>query len=138
MILLDISNGWKTAIMVVALIAVFYLFMIRPQSQKAKKEAAYRDSLQKGDRLMTAGGIHVSFVSREGACRLRRGSRCRRGGSGQWPVVSGQWPVVSGQWSVKELSPILGILIKNLENLLRFPSFLCIFAAANSILNFEF
>ncbi len=67
MILLDISNGWKTAIMVVALIAVFYLFMIRPQSQKAKKEAAYRDSLQKGDRLMTAGGIHVSFVSREGA-----------------------------------------------------------------------
>ena len=67
MILLDISNGWKTAIMVVALIAVFYLFMIRPQSQKAKKEAAYRDSLQKGDRLRTAGGIHVSFVSREGA-----------------------------------------------------------------------
>ncbi len=67
MILLDISNGWKTAIMVVALIAVFYFFMIRPQSQKAKKEAAYRDSLQKGDRLMTAGGIHVSFVSREGA-----------------------------------------------------------------------
>ncbi|MDY6372751.1 MAG: preprotein translocase subunit YajC [Bacteroidales bacterium] len=66
-ILLDISNGWKTAIMVVALIAVFYFFMIRPQSQKAKKEAAYRDSLQKGDRLMTAGGIHVSFVSREGA-----------------------------------------------------------------------
>lgn len=67
MYLLDISNGWKTAIMVVALIAVFYFFMIRPQSQKAKKEAAYRDSLQKGDRLMTAGGIHVSFVSREGA-----------------------------------------------------------------------
>lgn len=67
MYLLDISNGWKTAIMVVALIAVFYFFMIRPQSQKAKKEAAYRDSLQKGDRLMTAGGIHVSFVSREDA-----------------------------------------------------------------------
>lgn len=67
MILLDISNGWKTAIMVVALIAVFYFFMIRPQSQKAKKESAYRDSLQKGDRLMTAGGIHVTFVSREGA-----------------------------------------------------------------------
>ena len=67
MIQLDISNGWKTAIMVVALIAVFYLFMIRPQSQKAKKEQAYRDSLQKGDRLMTAGGIHVTFVSREGA-----------------------------------------------------------------------
>ncbi|MBR6441707.1 MAG: preprotein translocase subunit YajC [Bacteroidales bacterium] len=63
MILLDIANGWKTAIMVVAMIAVFYLFLIKPQSDKAKKEAAYRDSLKNGDRLMTAGGIHVTFVS---------------------------------------------------------------------------
>lgn len=67
MILLDISNGWKTVIMVVAMILVFYFFLIRPQTQKAKAEAAYRDGLQKGDRIMTAGGIHVTFVSREGA-----------------------------------------------------------------------
>lgn len=65
-ILLDISNSWKTVIMVVAMIFVFYFFLIRPQSQKAKKEQAYRDGLQKGDRIMTAGGIHVTFVSREG------------------------------------------------------------------------
>ena len=61
--LLDISNGWKTAIMVVAMIAVFYLFLIKPQSDKAKKEAAYRDNLKNGDRVMTAGGIHVTFIS---------------------------------------------------------------------------
>ena len=67
MMLLDISNGWKTAIMVIVMIVVFYLFLIRPQSQKAKKEAAFRDSLKSGDRLMTAGGIHVTFVSRDGA-----------------------------------------------------------------------
>ena len=67
MILLDIANGWKTAIMIVAMIAVFYLFLIKPQSDKTKKEAAYRDSLKPGDRMMTAGGIHVSFVSRDGA-----------------------------------------------------------------------
>lgn len=65
-ILLDIPNGWKTGIMIILMIAVFYLFLIRPQSQKAKKEQAYRDSLQKGDKVMTAGGIHVTFVSREG------------------------------------------------------------------------
>jgi len=63
MILLDISNGWKTAIMMVALVLVFYFFMIRPQSQEAKKEAAYRDSLKPGDRIMTAGGIHATIVS---------------------------------------------------------------------------
>jgi len=67
MVLLDIANGWKTAIMVVAMIAVFYLFLIKPQSDKTKKEAAYRDSLKAGDELMTAGGIHVKFVSRDGA-----------------------------------------------------------------------
>lgn len=65
-ILLDIANGWKTGIMIVLMIVVFYFFLIRPQSQKTKKEQAYRDSLQKGDRVMTAGGIHVTFVSREG------------------------------------------------------------------------
>ncbi len=70
MILLDIPNGWKTAIMIVAMIAVFYLFLIRPQTQKAKKEQAYRDSLQKGDHVMTAGGIHVTFVSREGGMAI--------------------------------------------------------------------
>ena len=49
MILLDISNGWKTAIMIVAMIAVFYFFLIKPQNDRAKKEAAYRDSLKAGD-----------------------------------------------------------------------------------------
>jgi preprotein translocase subunit YajC len=63
MLLLDISNGWKTAIMMVALILVFYFFLIRPQSQEAKKEAAYRDSLKPGDRIMTAGGLHATIVS---------------------------------------------------------------------------
>ena len=67
MVLLDIANGWKTAIMVVAMIAVFYFFLIKPQSDRTKKEAAYRDSLKAGDELMTAGGIHVKFVSRDGA-----------------------------------------------------------------------
>lgn len=63
MLLLAISNGWKTAIMITAMIVVFYLFIIRPQSQQAKKEAQYRDSLKSGDRVMLANGMHVTFVS---------------------------------------------------------------------------
>ena len=65
-ILLDISNGWKTAIMIILMIAVFYLFLIRPQSQQAKKEAAYRNGLKKGDRVMTNTGIHATVVSNNG------------------------------------------------------------------------
>lgn len=63
MLLLDIANGWKTAIMIVAMIVVFYLFLIRPQTQQEKKERAYRENLKSGDRVMTAGGIHVTFIS---------------------------------------------------------------------------
>ncbi|KWW31209.1 MAG: preprotein translocase subunit YajC [bacterium P3] len=66
MFLLDIPNSLKTVIMLVLVVAVFYFFLIRPQSQQAKKEAAYRDGLRKGDRAMTAGGIHVTIVSVEG------------------------------------------------------------------------
>ena len=62
-ILMDISNGWKTGIMIAAMIAVFYFFLIRPQSQRAKEEEKYRNSLRKGDRVMTAGGIHGTIVS---------------------------------------------------------------------------
>ncbi|MBR1766618.1 MAG: preprotein translocase subunit YajC [Bacteroidales bacterium] len=69
-ILLDIAKGWKTAIMIVLMIAVFYFFLIKPQSDKAKKEQSYRDGLKKGDRVMTAGGIHASFVSRDGVMAI--------------------------------------------------------------------
>ncbi|MBQ9546245.1 MAG: preprotein translocase subunit YajC [Bacteroidales bacterium] len=62
-----IATGWKTAIMIALMLIVFYFFLIRPQSQQAKKEKAYRDSLTKGDRVMTAAGIHASIVSVEGA-----------------------------------------------------------------------
>ena len=58
MTLLAIANGWKTAIMIVAMIAVFYLFLIKPQSDKTKKETAWRNSLKTGDKVMTAGGIY--------------------------------------------------------------------------------
>ena len=37
---------------------VFYLFIIRPQSKKAKDDKKFRDELQKGNRVVTIGGIH--------------------------------------------------------------------------------
>lgn len=60
-------KGVKTTVMVVLMILVFYFFLIRPQSQQTKKEQAYRDSLKKGDRVMTAGGVHVTVLSVNGA-----------------------------------------------------------------------
>ena len=50
--------GMTSLIMIVLLIVIFYFFMIRPQSQKQKKINQFRQGLQKGDKVMTAGGIY--------------------------------------------------------------------------------
>ena len=64
------GSGWSSMVMIIALIAIFYFFMIAPQQKKQKKINNFRNSLQKGDQVMTAGGIHVTFVSREGGMAL--------------------------------------------------------------------
>ncbi|MEZ4883403.1 MAG: preprotein translocase subunit YajC [Chitinophagales bacterium] len=43
---------------IVAIVFVFYFFMIRPQSRRAKTQREFLDNLQKGDRVITIGGIH--------------------------------------------------------------------------------
>ena len=40
------------------IIVVFWLFMIRPQSKKAREERKFRENLQKGDKVVTIGGFH--------------------------------------------------------------------------------
>jgi preprotein translocase subunit YajC len=46
----------------VLIIVVFYFFMIRPQMKKQKELKNYRDSLQKGDKVVTTGGIYGKLV----------------------------------------------------------------------------
>ena len=45
-------------LMIVALIAIFYFFMIRPQNKKQKEIRKFREGIQKGDKVITAGGIY--------------------------------------------------------------------------------
>lgn len=45
-------------LMIVAMIVIFYFFMIRPQSKKQKEIKKAREAMQRGDRVVTAGGIH--------------------------------------------------------------------------------
>ena len=44
--------------MLVAIFAVMYFFMIRPQQKKQKEIVKMRNALQKGDKIITAGGIY--------------------------------------------------------------------------------
>jgi preprotein translocase subunit YajC len=40
------------------IIVVFYFFMIRPQMKRQKDLRKYREALQKGDKVVTTGGIY--------------------------------------------------------------------------------
>lgn len=52
------SNPLAQILPLVLIIAVFYMFMIRPQMKKQKELKTYRDSLNKGDKIVTTGGIY--------------------------------------------------------------------------------
>ncbi len=49
-------------IMMGLLFVVFYFFMIRPQQKKTKDAKKFRESLQKGARIVTIGGMHGKVV----------------------------------------------------------------------------
>ena len=56
------SSPYSSIIFLVLIIGVFYFFMIRPQSKRAKEERKFREGLQKGDRIVTTGGIHGKII----------------------------------------------------------------------------
>jgi preprotein translocase subunit YajC len=52
------SNALVTFLPLLLVFAVFYFFMIRPQMKKQKEMTNYRNSLKKGDKVITTGGIY--------------------------------------------------------------------------------
>jgi preprotein translocase subunit YajC len=44
--------------LMIAMLAIFYFLLIRPQQKKQKEHKAMLTNLQKGDVIFTAGGIH--------------------------------------------------------------------------------
>ncbi len=44
------------------IIVVFYFFMIRPQMKKQKDLKSYRENLNKGDKVVTTGGIYGKLL----------------------------------------------------------------------------
>lgn len=52
------GSGMSGLLMIVAMIAIFYFVMIRPQNKKQKEIKRQREAMKNGDRVVTAGGIH--------------------------------------------------------------------------------
>jgi preprotein translocase subunit YajC len=52
------GGNYTMIIMMVLIFAVMWLLMIRPQQKQQKELAKFRNSLEKGAKVITAGGIH--------------------------------------------------------------------------------
>ena len=69
----------ETIILVVAMIAIFWLFLIRPENKKKKAVNEMRASLKPGDEITTIGGVvgticavkEETIVIETGADRVR-------------------------------------------------------------------
>ncbi len=52
------SPNTQMLIMMVAIFAIFYFFMIRPQQKKQKEIQKFQNSLTEGTSVFTSGGIY--------------------------------------------------------------------------------
>ena len=52
------GGGWSMWIMLALMFGVMWFFMIRPQKKQQKELQNFRDSLKKGDKVVTIGGIY--------------------------------------------------------------------------------
>lgn len=56
------GSPWTMWIMLALIFGVMYFFMIRPQKKQQKELQKFRDSLQKGDKVVTIGGVYGTVV----------------------------------------------------------------------------
>jgi preprotein translocase subunit YajC len=60
------AAGLMSFLPFVLIIAIFYFLIIRPQNKKQKDTQKMLESLKKGDKVVTIGGIHGSISSIDG------------------------------------------------------------------------
>lgn len=51
------GGGFMDFLPLIALLAVFYFLILRPQQKRAKEHKAMMEALQKGDEIVTFGGV---------------------------------------------------------------------------------
>lgn len=68
------GGGYDMFIMIGIMILIFYFLLIRPNQKKEKERKAMIDNLQKGDKVLTTGGIYgvvVNVKNEEGIIVLK-------------------------------------------------------------------
>ncbi len=58
----DGSGVMSTVLMFGLIILIFYFFILRPQQKRSKERQKLLESLKKGDKVVTLGGIHGTIM----------------------------------------------------------------------------
>jgi preprotein translocase subunit YajC len=56
------GGGLMSLLPFVLIFVVFYFFMIYPQMKKNKAQKKFRETLGKGDKIITIGGVHAKII----------------------------------------------------------------------------
>jgi preprotein translocase subunit YajC len=59
------SQGMQQFLPLILLFAIFYFLIIRPQQKQQKAHKAMLGALQKGDKIVTNGGLHAEVIKTE-------------------------------------------------------------------------
>lgn len=83
------GGGITTIILMVAMVAVFYLLLIRPQRKKDKAVKNMLNALKVGDRICTIGGIYGTITA------IKEDTVTLAIGGDKAPVVIARWAIRS-------------------------------------------
>lgn len=56
------GSGWTSMLFLVAMFGVMYFFIIMPQQKRQKEAKKFRETLAKGQEVITAGGILGTII----------------------------------------------------------------------------
>ncbi len=59
------GGGILTFLPLILIFVIFYIFLIMPQKQQQKKHRALLENLKRGDKIVTAAGIHGTILKLE-------------------------------------------------------------------------
>lgn len=59
------SGMWTTVVMFGLIFVIFYFLIIRPQQRRQKEREKLLGALQKGDKVVTSGGLHGTIAGLE-------------------------------------------------------------------------
>jgi preprotein translocase subunit YajC len=63
----DGPSAFGPAVMMMAIFAIFYFLVIRPQQTKEREKDNFRSKLKKGDEVLAAGGLYGRVVDIKGS-----------------------------------------------------------------------